>query len=185
MINKLGDRIKKRRETLNIQTNDLANSIGVTSSLISQIERTKAFPSIITLKKIAEALYTTVGELIGENETFIKKPLLKAAERKFAKQNKNGASTYLLSHHDPLKQMDTFVINFEPNANSREIMTTNNPGQEFCFVLKGNFEVVLNAKKYKLNEGDSFYFISNQPHLFTNINDAQAQLLWVVNQKNT
>ena len=53
---KLGERVKKRRETLNIQTNDLAFLIGVTPSLISQIERAKAFPSILTLKKIADAL---------------------------------------------------------------------------------------------------------------------------------
>ena len=75
-MHKLGDRIKQRRESLNIHTTDLAKSIGVSSSLISQIERAKAFPSILTLKKIADALQITVGELIGEYETLIAKPLL-------------------------------------------------------------------------------------------------------------
>jgi XRE family transcriptional regulator, regulator of sulfur utilization len=183
-MHRMGERIKRRRESLNIQTNDLAKAIGVTSSLISQIERAKAFPSILTLKKIADALQTTVGEIIGENATYIENPLLNANERKFARKNKNGASVFLLSHHDPLKQMDPFIINFEAKGNSKEIMTPTNPRQEFCFVLSGAFDVDLNGKKYRINQGDSFYFISNQKHLFTNVSNEKAQLLWVVNQAN-
>lgn len=181
-MKRMGERIKKRRESLNMQTNDLANAIGVTPSLISQIERAKAFPSILTLKKIADTLQTTVGELIGESATFIENPLLLSTERRFARKNKSGASVYLLSHHDPLKQMDPFLIDFDNKGSSKDIMTPNNPRQEFCFVLKGKFEVMLNDKIYVLNQGDSFYFISNQQHLFTNISDQKAQLLWIVNQ---
>jgi transcriptional regulator with XRE-family HTH domain len=181
---RMGERIRKRRKYLSIQSNDLAKQVGVTSSLISQIERAKAFPSILTSKKIAEALQTTVGELIGENATFIENPHLQAMNRKFVKKNRNGANVFLLSHHDTQKQMDPFIIDFEPNANSSQIMTPKNPRQEFCFVLKGKFEVKLGDKKYNLNESDSFYFFSNREHLFKNISKDKSQLLWVVNQSN-
>lgn len=184
-MHRMGARIRKRRENLRIKSNDLAKQVGVTSSLISQIERAKAFPSILTLKKIADALQTTVGELIGENATFIENPHLEAKDRKFAKKNRNGANVYLLSHHDSLKQMDPFIIDFEPKANSNQIMTPKNPRQEFCFVLKGKFEVKLGEKKYHLNESDSFYFFSNREHLFKNVGDGKAQLLWIVNQSNS
>jgi len=184
-MHRLGERIRKRRESLGIQINDLANTIGVTSSLISQIERAKAFPSILTLKKIADALHITVGELIGENATFIENPVMKSHKRKFAKKNSSGANVYLLSHHDPQKQMDPFIIEFDKKGNSEEIMTPKNPRQEFCYVLKGEFEVSLNNKKYNLKEGDSFYFYSNHDHLFKNINNDNSQILWVVNQSNS
>lgn len=183
-MHRMGERIRKRRESLGIQSNDLAKQVGVTSSLISQIERAKAFPSILTLKKIADSLQTTVGELIGEKATFIENPLLKEENRKFVKKNRHGANVYLLSHHDTQKQMDPFIIDFEPNGNSSQIMTPKNPRQEFCFVLKGRFEVKLGDKKYKLNESDSFYFFSNRDHLFKNASNQKAQLLWVVNQSN-
>lgn len=182
MVNQMGDRIKKRRERLNIQTNDLAKLIDVTPSLISQIERSKAFPSILTLKKIADALHTTVGELIGENENFIEKPYLNINDRKFVKENSSGTISFLLSHHDPVKQMDPFLLEFPVGGNSGGIMTTNNPRQEFCLVINGKFEVEFNKKKYTLNQGDSFYFISNQPHVFRNISNDASELLWVVNQ---
>lgn len=183
-MNRMGERIKKRRESLNMNTSDLANAIGVSSSLISQIERTKAYPSILTLKKIAVALQTTVGELIGEFETLITKPLMKVKDRKFVKKNDKGASMYLLSHHDPNKFMDTFLIDFKKNADSSNIMTTIHPCQEFCYVVKGRFKTIINTKEYVLEPGDSFYFNSNQYHLFTNIDADNSQLLWIVNQTN-
>ena len=94
-MDQMGKRIKKKRESLGFLIKDLSIKIGVTSSLISQIEKGKAFPSIVTLKKVAEALQTTVGELIGENEGQIEHPLLKNNERRFAKKNSNGTSSYL------------------------------------------------------------------------------------------
>ncbi len=180
-MHRMGGRIRQRREYLNIHTHELAKAINVTPSLISQIERAKAVPSILTLKKIADFLQTTVGELIGEHETLFGNPLLKEKERKFVKKNDYGASLYLLSHHDPKKEMDTFIIEFEKDGDSRNIMTSTHPRQEFCFVLKGQFKIILNTKKYTLSKGDSFYFNSNQYHLFSNMGEEKAQLLWIVN----
>lgn len=182
-MHKIGDRIRQRREFLNIHTKELASAIDVSASLISQIERARAFPSILTLTKIANVLQTTVGELIGENDDLIENPLLKVKERKFVKKNDNGASLYLLTNHAPKKEMDTFIIDFKENADSTKIMTSTHPRQEFCFVLKGQIKVVLNAKKYTLNEGDSFYFNSDQYHLFSNIAKSNTEMLWIVNQK--
>lgn len=181
---RMGDRIRKRREYLNIYTSDLASSIGVSSSFISQIERDKASPSILTLKKIADVLQTTVGELIGEYETLGANPLLKAKDRKFVKKNDQGTSLYLLSHHDPKKGMETFIIHFDKNTDSTGIMTSNHPRQEFCYVLKGDFKAILNKKEYTLESGDSFYFNSSQYHLFTNIGEEGGQVLWVVNHNS-
>lgn len=183
-MQRMGERIKQKRESLNMHTIDLANAIGVSSSLISQIERAKAYPSILTLKKIADALQTTVGELIGEYETLISNPLMKIKDRKFVKKNDTGASSFLLSHHDPNKYMDTFIIVFEKDADSSNIMTTIHPSQEFCFVVKGRFKIAMNTKEYILEPGDSFYFNSNQYHLFTNIAPDKSELLWIVNQTN-
>jgi len=183
-MDQMGKRIKKRRESLGFQIKELSAKIGVTSSLISQIENGKAFPSIVTLKKVAEALHTTVGELIGENENLVKHPLLKSSERRFAKENKNGTSLHLLSYHDPSKQIEPYIIHFNKNSDSEGIMTSNYPGQEFCFVLKGSFEAVVDGHKYSLNKGDSFYFNSKRKHLFKNMGKGEAEMLWVITPHN-
>lgn len=179
-MDKMGKRIKSRRENQGLQMNELSNKIGVTPSLISQIEKGKAFPSIVTLKKVAEALHTTVGELIGENENKITHPLVKPQDRRLAKENNKGTSSFLLSNHIARKQIEPYIICFEENSDSQEIMTSNFPGQEFCYVIKGKFEVVINGDNYIIEEGDSFYFDSNRKHIFKNISDVKAELLWVI-----
>jgi len=179
-MDQMGKRIKRKRESIGLQMKELSIKIGVTPSLISQIESGKAYPSIVTLKKVAESLQTTVGELIGENEGLVQKPLLKLNERKFVKKNPAGTSSHLLSNHHPSKQIEPYIIEFEKDSDSTEIMTSNFPGQEFCFVLKGSFEAVVNQHKYILEEGDSFYFHSGQTHLFKNTSGKKAQLLWVI-----
>ena len=117
-MDQMGKRIKRKREILGFQIKELSIKIGVTSSLISQIERGKAFPSIVTLKKIAVALNTKVGDLIGENENLVQHPLLKSNERRFVKENNNGTSLHLLSYHDPSKQIEPYIIQFSNNSNS-------------------------------------------------------------------
>ncbi len=183
-MDQMAKRIKKKRESLGLQVKELSIKIGVTSSLISQIERGKAYPSIVTLKKVAEALKTKVGELIGENENLVQHPLLKSNERRFVKENKNGTSSHLLSYHNPSKQIEPYIIQFNKNSDSEGIMTSNYPGQEFCFVLKGSFKVVINEQQYSLGEGDGFYFNSSQPHLFKNISRKKAELLWIITPHN-
>ena len=179
-MDKMGKRIKLKRESLGLQMNELSSKIGVTPSLISQIEKGKAFPSIVTLKKVAEALETTVGELIGENEKEKIESLITKKERRLAKDNQNGTQSFLVSNHISGKQMEPYIISFKSNSDSREIMTTNFPGEEFCHVIKGKFEVTINDKKYILNKEDSFYFDSHKPHLFKNISKTDGELLWVI-----
>ena len=63
-------------------------------------------------------------------------------------------------------------------------MTSNFPGQEFCFVLKGNFKALVNKEQYSLRNGDGFYFNSKQAHLFKNISGKEAELLWIITPHN-
>lgn len=86
-MKRLGERIKRKREDLHLRLNELAQKVGISPGALSQIEKAKAFPSITTLKSIADNLYTTVGELIGENEILTNNPLVKFSEKSFIVKN--------------------------------------------------------------------------------------------------
>ncbi len=178
-MKRLGERIKRKRETFHMQLNDLAKKVGISSSALSQIENAKASPSIITLKSIANNLHTTVGELIGENEVVTNNPLVKFSEKHFVEKNESGTALYLLSNHGNSKQMDVFLIEFQPGSDSKNIMKTH-PGQEYCFVLKGELEIQFDERKYILKEKDSFYFNSNRVHAAHNNSDETTQVVWVI-----
>ena len=96
-MDQLGKRIKKKRGDLGLLVKELSSHIGMTPSLISQIVKGKALPSIVTLKKISDVLQTTVGELIDEHDNLSQYPLLKSNERRFVKKNKKGTSLRILA----------------------------------------------------------------------------------------
>jgi transcriptional regulator with XRE-family HTH domain len=178
-MKRLGERIKIKRESLHMRLNELAKKVGISSSALSQIEKAKAFPSVITLKSIADSLYTTVGELIGENEILTNNPLVKFNEKSFVEKNQSGTSLFLLSNHGNGKQMDTFLIEFESGSDAGEIMK-NHPGQEFCFVLNGKIEFTLDDKIFLLEKNDSFYFNSARSHSVRNVSKEKSQIIRVV-----
>ena len=64
---KLGKRIRDLRQSKNMRILDLANMTGLTSSMISQVERSGISPSIETLKKIGNALDVPVGYFFEED----------------------------------------------------------------------------------------------------------------------
>jgi transcriptional regulator with XRE-family HTH domain len=176
---RLGERIKRKRESLSMPLSELSKKVGVSASALSQIENAKAFPSVVTLKTIADCLFTTVGDLIGENETLTKNPLIKSGDIKFVKVNSSGTGLFLLSHHDSGKQMEPYMLKFRENSDSSEIMTEH-PGQGFIFVLEGKILMDLKENQYVIEKGDSFYFNSNIEHHLKNIGPSSAKALWVI-----
>ncbi len=182
-MNRLGERIKRKREMLKMALSDLSKKVGVSASALSQIENSKAFPSILTLKNIADSLFTTVGELIGENESLTKNPLIKSSDIKFVKINSSGTSLFLLSHHENSKQMEPYIIKFVENSDSSDMMQSH-PGQEFIHVLEGKLLMSLDNTQYILDKGDNFYFNSNLPHVLKNIQSSSARVLWIVTPPN-
>ena len=177
-MKRIGERIRRKRENQQMQLNDLARRVGVSSSALSQIEKSKAFPSIVTLKSIANSLHTTVGELIGENEALSNNPLLRFDEISFVEENHSGCSSYLLSNHGSYKQMDTLLLKLKANSNTEGIIKAH-PGQTFLFVLLGSVQVELDENIYNLKLKDSFYFNSNRPHNIINPSTNESQIILV------
>ncbi len=177
-MNRIGERIKKKREQLNLQLNELAEKVGVSPSALSQIEKAKSFPSIVTLKNIADKLHTTVGELIGENDSLANNPVVYKSDIKFIDQNKSGTMFYLLSQHDVNKQMDTYLVRFS-KASAVDGFFSPSFGQIFSYVLSGEVRFDLDGKSFVLKPGDNIYFSAKSQFNAINYNDGISEILWV------
>ena len=177
-MNRIGERIKKKREQFNLQLNELAEKIGISPSALSQIEKAKSFPSILTLKNIAEKLHTTVGELIGENDSLTNNPVVYKSDIKYIDQNKSGTLFYLLSQHDANKQMDTYLIRFS-KASAIDGFFASAFGQIFSYVLSGEIRFDLDGKSFVLKPGDNIYFNAKSQFNAINYNDGISEIIWV------
>lgn len=175
-MNRLGERIKRIREHKGLQLNDLARKAGITPSALSQIEKAKTFPSIITLKQIADNLQTTVGELIGENESLFNNPVFRKEEYLVIEKNNSGTELINVSQHDVSKKIDTFILKFKESSDSLELFNQQK-GQIFCYLLSGEIQFEIDNKSYVVLPGDTVYFNGKRNFCFHNIYNGESQLL--------
>ncbi|MGN4637242.1 helix-turn-helix domain-containing protein [Bacillus cereus group sp. MYBK34-1] len=63
---KIGVRIKEERNKKNITQAQLAEKVGSDSKYIGHIEQGRRLPTLVILKLIADALGTTVSELLKD-----------------------------------------------------------------------------------------------------------------------
>ena len=175
----VGVNIKRLREEQDLTLRALAKKLEISASFLSQVESGKASPSLSTLKSIADALSTTIGNLIGEAQKLEDNPVVRSSERKHVHEAGRGINLYLLTSRDSNKQMEPLLFKLKEGATSGE-RSYKHFGQEFVMVLRGVIEVMLNDMSYILKKGDSIYFNSNVPHAFKNIGKEEAEAVWVV-----
>ena len=177
-MKRIGGRIKKRRELLHLHLNELAEKVAISSSALSQIENSKSYPSVLTLKSIADALHTTIGELVGENETLTDNPVVYNNDTRIIKKNSSGAAVFCLSLLDQDKLMDALLIRLQEGADINGLFN-NKHSQVFCRVLCGEISVTLNKKSYVLKQGDNLYFDSWLEHSIANNYSGLTEIIWV------
>jgi transcriptional regulator with XRE-family HTH domain len=61
---KLGENLKKFRIQKNITQTEIANTLGVDRSFVSNIENGKTNPTLSTIASLAKSLDTTINELL-------------------------------------------------------------------------------------------------------------------------
>lgn len=177
-MNRIGERIKRKRELLGMQLNDLARKVGISSSALSQIEKAKSYPSILTLKLIAENLFTTVGELVGENESLFNNPIFRHEDSVLMQKNPSGTEMYIMSQPDTSKKMDTFLLKFRKESDSTDLFNLYT-GQIFGYLLKGEIQFEIDNRSYVVQQGDTIYFNGKRNFRLQNIYREESEFIFV------
>ena len=70
-----------------------------------------------------------------------------------------------------------FIVTVEPKPDAHTIYKNSHSGQEFNLILEGAMELYLGGKTIVLEEGDSIYFDSSNPHGMRAIGDKAVKFL--------
>lgn len=172
----LGFQIRRKREKMGKTLAQAAKDIGISPSLLSQIERGIVNPSISTLRAIADYLDTPIGVLLGERVTEDNAFLVRKDERKHSILRGKGVRFYILS---PTNSNVEFMYDeFDPGSSTGE-KSYKHEGEECVFVLEGRLEITLSDRRFVLEEGDFMWFNSSIPHKIRNISDKKSVAIWV------
>jgi transcriptional regulator with XRE-family HTH domain len=189
----LGERIRKRRRSLDMTQAQLAKKIDRTSSYISQVELGYINPSLTRLRHMANALGVPVAYFFDSSsepspeEEFpfeekkqtqgYAKVVRKAMRKRLIDPRRKNIEWELLSP-DLQRKLEVLYVTYQPGAETDSAM--GHEGEECGVVLRGSLEANLDGEIYVLNEGDSICFESSRPHAFRNISDGITITIWVV-----
>lgn len=171
----LGVRLRELRVRRGQTLRSVADKADVSPSLLSQIERGQASPSILSLVAIAEALAVRPGDLLEGDAHDPRSPVIRRAERRVI-EDSQCRREYMMELDDPYLHIAELEI--IPRGASRPSRESHS-GRDYGVVLEGQVTVELSERRELLSEGDYIAFDSRHPHRLVNESDAPVRMLWV------
>jgi transcriptional regulator with XRE-family HTH domain len=173
----IGRRVAAFRAERGMRVSDLAREVGVSSSLVSQIERGQSRPSVSTLFAIAQALGVAVDAFFRETPPEPQAPPAPPAadhEDRYVVRRTSRSGIDIESGvrwerltPSPLKNVEFLELIYAPGAESSPTLYRHS-GEEMILVLSGQLDIYLGFECYHLLPGDSMHFSSMQPHRYVN-----------------
>jgi transcriptional regulator with XRE-family HTH domain len=207
MVEQVGAALRSARTRHKLSLRQLAADIGVSASLLSQVETGKTQPSVSTLYALVNRLGLSVDDIFGVGRTgsdhaaATRRPagerttdrgqtrprawntwhgVVQGAAEHPVLEMENGVTWELLTVGDRAV-VDVILVTYRPGATSSvgNQMTRHN-GVEYAYMLQGELELRLDFDTRVLRAGDSLCFDSTRPHMFVNHGDSDARGIWFI-----
>lgn len=191
----IGGHLRAARLERGLSLRSVAQALGVSPSLISQVETGKTQPSVSTLYALVNHLGVSLDELLGVGGDAPQPsgspspvfghsgPALPAVQR--ASENPvlemdNGVRWERLAIGEG-GPADALLVTYAPGASSSsEGRLMRHSGIEHAYLLQGELTLQLEFDTYVLHPGDSLQFDSVRPHLYSNRGTDVARGVWFV-----
>lgn len=193
-LERLGRRLGAERRSQELSQRSMAQRVGVSASLISQIETGKVQPSVATLMAIASELGLSIDQLLGSGgndgpsdalptssgpETETSRSLSVPARRgrppvvpdrrlRERIELSSGVSWERLTA-DPDPDVDFMLVTYPAgSASSDGDQLLTHAGKEYWYIVSGTLRVQVVFDTYTADPDDSFSFECTLPHQFRN-----------------
>lgn len=188
----IGERLAELRKEHRYSIRKLAQRAGVSASLISDVERGKVEPSISTLKRLSDALGTTLtyfftepatenGRVVRAGERVVLKKADAKGELRSAIQT--SGIRFELASPEQAEGIEAIIGRYEIGASLGEEPVTHE-GEEWGMVLKGRLKVWVGDEIHFLDPGDAIWFPSTTPHRMENVADEPTEYIWIDTPKS-
>ncbi|VDG99748.1 HTH-type transcriptional regulator sinR [Lysinibacillus sphaericus] len=181
MINhRLGQTVLNYRKKKGMTIREFAEYAGISTSLISQIERGQANPSLNVLELIAQALNVPLFTLFI-NDIDIDSLISRKKDRKKVYRENNDHIVYDVLTPDFMKaRIELLIMDLNAHSSTTESHFSHDDKEEIAVVMKGQAYVELEGTEYLLKEGDVVRIPPNVKHRFFNKMDKPNHILFVL-----
>jgi len=161
----LAKKIRELREAKGLSREELAERMGVSPSLLTQVEEGKTVPSVATLIHLSRCLNVPLRTFTGlEEETRL--VVVRAHERREVERRPKAGPSKSGYHYETLASkegIDAFLVTFEAKEEDERVFFQHQ-GKEFLYLLEGRLELCLDDQCVILEPGDSASYESKYLH---------------------
>jgi transcriptional regulator with XRE-family HTH domain len=181
----IGPRLRDRREALGISLREIARRIGVSASLVSQIERDKVNPSVSTLYALVRELGLSMGDLFDADGANLRRllrapaPVVVPEERSVINLASGVTWERLTPEREPRVEFLRVTYDVGSESCPPDSLVTHG-GREYAYVISGRLGVRIDFDEYCVEPGCSITFDASSPHRLWAIGDEPVVAIWVV-----
>ena len=188
----VGERIRAERVRLGLSARALARNVGVSASLISQIETGRSRPSVSTLYAITKALGISLEDVfdvpaaeesaaagVDTHPDGLVGPRVRPDQREVLELD--SGVTWERLGRVPGVHVDFILATYAPGGTSSSTgQLMRHAGVEYGYIISGELTLTLGFDEYTIGPGDAVSFPSTNPHSYRNDGTEPAVGVWCV-----
>ena len=174
----LGRRVKQLRTDRGWSLEALASASGVSRSMLSQIEREQANPTLAVTLRIAQAFAMTLGELLQAPSAASSVSVIRGEDHAYHYRSDKNCRVRTLSPLNLEKDVEFYEVQLQPGGALRSAAHFGGT-REFITVQKGQVRVESAKDAETLNPGDSASYRADVPHAMVNTGKGEAVVFLV------
>ena len=162
----IGSKLRHLRLRKSMGLVELAKHTGLSTALLSKLERDLMHPTLPTLLRIAMVFSVGLEYFFNPEPKAVLEIVRKKDRLRFPDSPDTRKVMYYFESLDfPVsnRSLNSYFAEFEP-VDEERIRLHEHPGIEFLYVLSGRLGLRVGADKHELSEGDSIYFDSSVSH---------------------
>ena len=175
---RLGDRVRQLRAERDWSLQVLASASGVSRSMLSQIERDQANPTLAVTLRIAQAFGMTLGDLVQVQGATSAITVIRANDRAYHYRSDKHCRIRTLSPLNLEKDVEFYEVQLQPGGALRSAPHYQGT-REFLTVETGQVRVESDGDAELIGKGDSVSYRADVPHAIINAGPKEAVLFLV------
>jgi len=176
---RLCERVRQLRRKKGWTLEQLSEASGVSRSMLSEIERDRANPTLVVAYRIAQAFGASLGELIQVEQDAKTIDVIRADDRTFHYRSDRYCRIRTLSPLHLEKDVEFYEVILRPDGALRSAPHYEGT-REFLTVQRGVVRVTSGQDACELHPRDSAYYPADVQHAIENIGPDDAALFLVV-----
>lgn len=169
----VAENLQYYRQAHRLSLDKISQLTGISKTMISQIEKGVANPSINTLWKIANGLRIPLTSLISEENEDIQK-----IDRSDIQPIYNDDRSVVVYPYFPYEAAHAFEM-FCMRMDSNSILESDahqEGAKEYIIVNEGTLTLTVGETHYEIESGQAISFNANTPHTYRNQTDEQLRI---------